>query len=87
MKRKEFKTEIGGKTLTLEISDLAPQTNAAVLAKYGETIALVTVVALLAIVGILFPSVYNFAGGDAEWNTSGGSRPEPRRHPAATPRI
>lgn len=44
MQRKEFKTEIGGKTLTLEISDIAPQTNAAVLAKYGETIALVTVV-------------------------------------------
>ena len=44
MQRKEFKTEIGGKTLTLEISDMAPQTNAAVLAKYGETIALVTVV-------------------------------------------
>ncbi|TSC82636.1 MAG: polyribonucleotide nucleotidyltransferase [Parcubacteria group bacterium Gr01-1014_20] len=44
MKRKEFKTEIGGKTLTLEVSELAPQTNAAVLAKYGETIALVTVV-------------------------------------------
>ncbi|MEK7138414.1 MAG: polyribonucleotide nucleotidyltransferase, partial [Patescibacteria group bacterium] len=44
MQRKEFKTEIGGKTLTLEVSDMAPQTNAAVLAKYGETIALVTVV-------------------------------------------
>lgn len=44
MQRKEFKTEIGGKTLTLEVSELAPQTNAAVLAKYGETIALVTVV-------------------------------------------
>ncbi|MBI3589308.1 MAG: polyribonucleotide nucleotidyltransferase [Candidatus Liptonbacteria bacterium] len=44
MQRKEFKTEIEGKTLTLEISEIAPQTNAAVLAKYGETIALVTVV-------------------------------------------
>lgn len=44
MHKKEFKTEVGGKTLTLEISDIAPQTNAAVLAKYGETIALVTVV-------------------------------------------
>ncbi len=44
MDKKIFKTEVGGKTLTLELSNLAPQTNASVLAKYGETAVLVTVV-------------------------------------------
>jgi polyribonucleotide nucleotidyltransferase len=44
IKRKKFETEISGKTLTLEISELAGQANAAVLAKYGETVVLATVV-------------------------------------------
>ncbi len=35
---------------------------------------MVAVVVLLAMIGVLFPSVYQFAGGDAEWQTSGGSR-------------
>lgn len=42
--KKEFKTTVGGKELTLEVSHLAEQANAAVLAKYGETVVLVTVV-------------------------------------------
>lgn len=29
---------------------------------------------ILALSGILFPSIYQFAGGDDEWTTSGGSR-------------
>jgi polyribonucleotide nucleotidyltransferase len=44
IERKKFSTDIGGKTLTLEISSLAEQTNAAVLAKYGETVVLTTAV-------------------------------------------
>ena len=44
LQRKEFSTEIGGKKLTLEISSLAEQANAAVLVKYGETAVLATVV-------------------------------------------
>ncbi|MBU6500486.1 MAG: polyribonucleotide nucleotidyltransferase [Patescibacteria group bacterium] len=44
IQRKKFETEIGGKTLTIEVSDLAGQTNASVIAKYGETIVLTTVV-------------------------------------------
>jgi polyribonucleotide nucleotidyltransferase len=39
-----YSTEVGGKELTLEISPLAGQANAAVLGKYGETIVLATVV-------------------------------------------
>jgi O-antigen ligase len=35
---------------------------------------IVAVVLLLAMVGILFPVLYNFAGGDVEWQLSGGSR-------------
>jgi hypothetical protein len=31
-------------------------------------------VLLLALIGILFPALYNFAGGDTEWRLSGGSR-------------
>src|SRR5271169_520812 len=46
MTKKQFKTEIAGKTLTLEVSALADQANAAVLAKYGETVVLATVVML-----------------------------------------
>jgi polyribonucleotide nucleotidyltransferase len=42
--KKQFSIEVGGKPLTLEVSSLAEQANAAVLAKYGETIVLVTVV-------------------------------------------
>lgn len=44
IQRKKFSTEIGGKTLTIEISSLAEQTNASVIAKYGETVVLVTAV-------------------------------------------
>lgn len=32
------------------------------------------VVIILLAVGVLFPAVYQFAGGDQEWTTSGGSR-------------
>lgn len=32
------------------------------------------IIAVLIMVGILFPSIYEFAGGDAEWQGSGGSR-------------
>jgi polyribonucleotide nucleotidyltransferase len=42
--KKEFTTEIAGKTLTIEVSALAEQANAAVIAKYGETVVLATVV-------------------------------------------
>ena len=35
---------------------------------------LVAMVVVLAAMGFLFPAVYNFAGGDAEWRLSGGSR-------------
>jgi len=44
IQRKIFKTEVGGKTLTIEISQIADQTNASVIVKYGETAVLVTVV-------------------------------------------
>jgi O-antigen ligase len=37
-------------------------------------IPVIVVAALLLVVGILFPAVYEFAGGEAEWNVSGGSR-------------
>jgi hypothetical protein len=35
---------------------------------------LVALIAALAILGFLFPSIYQFAGGDQEWNGSGESR-------------
>jgi hypothetical protein len=35
---------------------------------------IVALVTILALAGVLFPTVYNFAGGDAEWTSSGGSR-------------
>lgn len=35
---------------------------------------LVTLILILAPIGILFSAVYNFAGGDQEWEVSGGSR-------------
>jgi len=41
---KSFSIEVGGKTLTLEVSSLAERANAAVLGKYGETVVLVTAV-------------------------------------------
>ncbi|MBI2033606.1 MAG: polyribonucleotide nucleotidyltransferase [Candidatus Liptonbacteria bacterium] len=44
LEKKQFSAEVNGKTLTLEISPLAGQANSAVLAKYGETAVLVTVV-------------------------------------------
>jgi polyribonucleotide nucleotidyltransferase len=44
IQRKRFSIEVGGKTLTLEISPIAEQANAAVLAEYGETVVLTTVV-------------------------------------------
>ena len=44
IQRKKFSTEVGGKTFTLEISSLAEQTNASVIAKYGETVVLITAV-------------------------------------------
>jgi polyribonucleotide nucleotidyltransferase len=42
--KKIFEKEIGGKKLTLEVSSLAEQANAAVLGKYGDTVVLATVV-------------------------------------------
>jgi len=42
--KKQFSVEIAGKTLTIEVSSLAEQANAAVLAKYGETVVLATAV-------------------------------------------
>lgn len=35
---------------------------------------LLVLVVVLALLGVLFPAVYDFAGGDAEWQESGGSR-------------
>ncbi len=43
LNRKQFTTEIAGRTLTLETSDLAGQANAAVLGTYGDTSILVAV--------------------------------------------
>lgn len=43
LQRKQFTTEVGGKKLTLEISKIAPQANAAILGTYGDTSVLVTV--------------------------------------------
>jgi polyribonucleotide nucleotidyltransferase len=42
--KKEFSIEIAGKILTIEVSSLAEQANAAVIAKYGETVILATAV-------------------------------------------
>ncbi len=42
--RKQYSIEIAGRKLVLEVSSLAEQADAAVLAKYGETAVLVTVV-------------------------------------------
>ncbi|HVN26597.1 MAG TPA: polyribonucleotide nucleotidyltransferase [Candidatus Paceibacterota bacterium] len=42
--KKEFSIDIAGKKLVIEVSSLAEQANAAVLAKYGETVILATAV-------------------------------------------
>lgn len=44
LNRKQFKTEFAGKTLSMEVSRLADQADAAVLGKYGDTTVLATVV-------------------------------------------
>jgi len=44
LNRKQYSIDVAGRPLTLEISDLAGRTNAAVLAKYGESAVLVTAV-------------------------------------------
>lgn len=44
IERNTFKTEVGGKELSVEVSQMAEQANAAVLVKYGETIVLGTAV-------------------------------------------
>jgi polyribonucleotide nucleotidyltransferase len=44
MDKKTFTCEVGGKTLTIETSAFAEQANAAVIARYGETIVLATAV-------------------------------------------
>jgi len=44
MERKKFNTKVAGKDLVIEVSSLAEQTNAAVIAKYGETVILATTV-------------------------------------------
>ncbi len=44
IQRKTFTAEVAGKTLTIETSSLADQTNASVIVKYGETVVLTTVV-------------------------------------------
>ena len=44
MEKKRYSMEVAGKTLSLEASSLAGQTNASVLVQYGDTVALVTVV-------------------------------------------
>jgi len=44
MQKKEFSTEIGGRTLTATFSDLADQTNSSVIMRYGDTSVLVTTV-------------------------------------------
>lgn len=44
IQKKEFQVEVGGRPLSFEISVLAEQANAAVVAKYGETVVLATAV-------------------------------------------
>jgi polyribonucleotide nucleotidyltransferase len=44
LNRKQYSIEIAGKMLTIETSELAEQANAAVIAKYGETVILATAV-------------------------------------------
>ena len=44
MTKKEYSIDFGGKTLTAEFSDLADQTNGAVMLRYGNTVILATAV-------------------------------------------
>lgn len=44
MQKKTFTTEIGGKTLTAEFTDLAEQANGSCIVRYGDTVVLVTAV-------------------------------------------
>ena len=44
LKKKQFSIDVAGKTLSIEVSSLAEQANAAVLAKYGETVVFATAV-------------------------------------------
>ena len=44
MQRKKYEVELGGKKIALEVSSIAEQANAAVMAKCGETVVLATVV-------------------------------------------
>lgn len=43
--KKVFKTEWAGRSLTIEIGQLAKQANGAVLVRYGDTVVLSTAVA------------------------------------------
>ncbi|MBI2406301.1 MAG: hypothetical protein HYV25_01835, partial [Candidatus Harrisonbacteria bacterium] len=44
LNKKSFALDVQGRPLTLEVSRLAEQANAAVIAKYGDTVVLATVV-------------------------------------------
>ena len=44
LNKKQFKTEFAGKPLTIEVSNIAGQADAAVIGTYGETTVLATVV-------------------------------------------
>ncbi len=44
MNKKTYSTEVGGKSLHIEVSQLAEQADAAVVAQYGDTVVLATVV-------------------------------------------
>lgn len=44
MKKKEYSTEVGDKTLTAEFNDLADQANGAVMLRYGNTVVMATAV-------------------------------------------
>ena len=44
IQRKKYEVELGGKKIALEVSSIAEQANAAVMAKCGETVVLATVV-------------------------------------------
>lgn len=44
MQKKTYEIEVGGKLLTAEFNDLAPQASGSVMLRYGETVVLVTAV-------------------------------------------
>ncbi len=44
MTKKQYTTEVGGKTLTIEISSIAEQANGSAIVRYGETVVLATAV-------------------------------------------